>query len=136
MSPTTSPGIAWNSTLSTATSPPKSTANALVAIALPSTFVAIVTPARRASETGGVVTERLDRARQDRTAQSREETRQCERGELRASRRHGERRRARFVLADADDRAADAGAAQVPDEEENDDEGAEREEVVRAVVQG
>src|SRR5439155_880003 len=51
-----SPGIAWNSTLSTATSPPKSTANALVPIALPSAFVATVTPARRASETGGVVT--------------------------------------------------------------------------------
>ena len=81
-----------------------------------------------------VVTERLDRARQHGAPQSREEAAQRERRELRACRRHGERCRARFVLADADDRAADAGAAQVPDEEEDDDEGAEREVVVRAVV--
>ena len=51
----TSPGSAWNSTASTATSPPKSTLSAVVAMMLPSGFVAIAAPERRVSETGGAV---------------------------------------------------------------------------------
>ena len=56
--------------------------------------------------------------------------------QLGARRRHRHRRRRELVLAHADDHAADAGALEVPDEQQHDDEHEQHEVVVRAVPVG
>ena len=59
------------------------------------------------------VPDRHDEAAEQRAAEAGDEAAERERGELRARRRDGERGGRGLVLAHADDRAADAGAAQV-----------------------
>ena len=56
--------------------------------------------------------------------------------ELRPRRRHGHGRRRELVLAHADDHAPDAGAPEVADEQQHEDEHEQHEVVVRAVAVG
>ena len=68
------------------------------------------------------VADRDDEPAEQRAAEAGDEAAERERGELGAGRRDGERGDGRLVLAHADDRAADAGAAQVARDGEHDDE--------------
>ena len=68
------------------------------------------------------VADRHDEPAEQRAAEAGDESAERERGELGPGRRHGERGRGRLVLAHADDRAADPGAAQVAGDREHDHE--------------